>query len=133
MKKLFLILICLFVSFHPLNGQTNKWTEVYKNTNGDIEYIDFENIRQIGDYIYWYNLTNYIEPRKNIMSLSTYFKGDCEEMKFKFLNFNYFLGRMGTNLQTSEPPISELKEWKFSSPGMATHYYLKLVCEFEKK
>ena len=133
MKKLFLTLICLFVSFHPLNGQTNKWTEVYKHTNGDIEYIDFENIRQIGDYIYWYNLTNYIEPRKNIMSLSTYFKGDCEEMKFKFLNFNYFLGRMGTNLQTSEPPISELKEWKFPSPGMVTHYYLKLVCEFEKK
>ena len=84
MKKLFLTLICLFVSFHPLNGQTNKWTEVYKHTNGDIEYIDFENIRQIGDYIYWYNLTSYIQPRKNIMSLSTYFKGDCEEMKFKY-------------------------------------------------
>ena len=133
MKKLFLTLICLFVSFHPLNGQTNKWTEVYKNTNGDIEYIDFENIREIGGYIYWFNLTNYLKPRKNIMSLSTYFKGDCEEMKFKFLNFNYFLGRMGTNLKTSEPPISELKEWKFPSPGMVTHYYLKLVCGFEKK
>ena len=30
----------------------NKWTEVYKNTNGDIEYIDFENIREIHGYIY---------------------------------------------------------------------------------
>ena len=86
MKKLLLILIFLFVSSNPLNGQTNKWTEVYKNTNGDIEYIDFENIREIGGYIYWFNLTNYLEPRKNIMSFSTYFKGDCIEMKFKFLN-----------------------------------------------
>ena len=73
----------------------------------------------------------------NILILKTYFIYigltliiqssifNCREMKFKFLN--YFLGRMG------EPPISELKEWKFPSPGMVTHYYLKLVCEFEKK
>ena len=134
MKKLFLTLICLFVSFHPLNGQTNKWTKVYKHTNGDIEYIDFENIRESGGHIYWYTLTDYLEPLKNnIMSMSSYTKGDCNEMKFKYLNFDYFLGRMGTNLQTSEPPIGELKEWKFPSPGMVTHYYLKLVCEFEKK
>ena len=144
MKKLLLILICLFVSLDPLNGQTNKksfgetestlWTKVFKLETGDIEYIDFENIRESGGYVYWYKLTEYLEPKENIMSMSTYYKGDCDEMKYRYVNFNYFSDSMGDNFIISYPPVrDDLKGWRFPTPETRSHYYLKLVCELSEK
>ena len=130
-KYLFLFLIQFFY-FESLNGQTQKWTKFHEYDNGDIKYIDVENIRVSDGFLYWYDLVDYLEPSNNLMSMSSYNKGDCKEMKSKYLNIRYFLGQMGTHFLTSRSPPDLFTGWFSTTPGEVGHKALKFVCEVKK-
>ena len=124
MKKLILILICLFFCF-PSHG---KWKPTGK-INDNIWYLDFENIRSDNKFVYFYELIDFNEPLNTSdgksMSTILYSRGDCTEMKFEHLNQTYFEKPMGVDLKVS---IERRGKWFYPQPNSIGYDVLKVVC-----
>ena len=149
MKKLLLILICLFVSFEvrSVSSTKHEWTKTHEFDVVDF-YLDLKNIESRNNFVYWYQLLNSKEdekwsdtneplPKSHIY----YKKGDCGDMKYKDLNIFEYQEPMGKEYVRSFPPSKlnekgkfvEDKKWKFPRPGSSGEYELKLVCEISSK
>ena len=59
MKKLLLILICLFVSFEvrSVSSTKHEWVKVQEYNNVDY-YLDIKNVKTRNGFLYWYYLGN---------------------------------------------------------------------------
>ena len=60
-----------------------EWTKVAEFVNGDTVYVDFDRIRKNGEYVYWWDLSNYVKPiSEGIFSSKMYKQGDCKVFRF---------------------------------------------------
>ena len=76
-----------------------KWTEVTKgggdNNSGDTFFIDFETIRKVDEYIYFWGLNDYLKPiRHGHFSNKFYKQGDCKLFRYKLLSFSFHVEPM---------------------------------------
>ena len=130
MKKLLLILICLFVS-SPSKGE---WVFSWMN---DIlmSYIDFETIRSDGEYRYYNSVINLIEPLGDgTECISAERKVDCEVLSTMITkSFSHkldFCKGDGRDLQKDKP---YLLRWEYPPPGSYGEVELEKVCNYKIK
>ena len=90
-------------------------------------YVDFERIRKVDGYIYWWSLTDYLKPdSQGWLSNKIYFQGDCKLFRFKYLRFSFHNEPMGRGTVDSYSP--ENPEWNYPLPDSVWETTLKTVC-----
>ncbi len=126
MKKLLLILTLLFsVMFSSLSYA--EWTYITKNTYGDEYYLDFETIRKNDGYVYYWYLSNYLEPSEmGNFSATMYHKGDCKLFRFKYLSYIFYKGPMGKGTENITEHVNN--NWIYPSPDSVISAILENVC-----
>ena len=60
MKKLYFIFVVLLYVMFSFNSFAG-WTKVGKNTRGDAFYVDYERIRKVDGYVYYWELTDFVK------------------------------------------------------------------------
>ena len=105
----------------------SEWTWVTENVNRTTYYVDFERIRKVDGYVYWWELSDYLKPKKyGDLSYKTYRQGDCKLFRFKTLTGVSHKEPMGGGTGDSYSP--ENPEWNYPSPDSAVEHILKTVC-----
>ena len=128
MKTLLTVLTVFFtVMFSPPSYA--EWTKVGENISGDTYYVDFERIRKVDGYVYWWELGDYLKPNKNgILSAKVYNQGDCRLFRRKLLSFSFYKEPMGGGTAQSASPKNQ--EWIYPSPRSVGEGILNQVCSW---
>ena len=115
MKTLLTIFTLLFTLMFSSTSFAD-WTKVSENRGGTF-YVDFERIRKVDGFVYYWTLSDYIKPTKyGDLSSKIYNQGDCKLFRYKYLSVSYYTQPMGmgTHSTSSNKPD---KEWKYPSPN----------------
>jgi len=127
MRVLFLILILLSSS-----TAYAEWLGMIKNDDGDTYYVDFDRIREIDGYVYYWQLADYVKPISNeFWSAKTYHQGDCKLFRFKHLTVYFHKEPIGGGDGKIIYPTNSDK-WMYPPPNSPTEYVLKSVCDKEQ-
>ena len=131
MKKLLLIFTLLFSTLMFSTPSYAEWTKVSTNVDGDTFYVDFERIRKVDGYVFYWSLTDYLKPDDDgDLSAKTYKQGDCKLFRFKVLSWSFHKEPMGGgNGKTDNTPE---KEWYYPPPDSSLETVLKSVCAVPK-
>jgi len=104
-----------------------EWTKLGENVRGSTFYLDFERIRKVDGYVYFWYLQDYLKPDKyEDFSAKIYVQGDCKIFRVKYLSFSYHKEPMGGG--TGEVNASESKEWIFPTPDSVIEEILNKSC-----
>ncbi len=105
------------------------WTEVGENDSGDIFYVDFERIRKVDGYVYWWDLTDYFKRTESgHLSGKVYNQGDCKFFRNKYLSYSFHKEPMGGGVGEVQEPVKESQGWKYPSPNSIAETILQSVC-----
>ena len=125
MKKL-LILTTLIFSVLFSFPSFAEWTKMSENVNGTF-YVDFERIRKVDGYVYWWTLTDLLKPdKRGDLSAKMYKQGDCKLFRYKNLSISTHKEPMGGG--TVEPYNLKNPEWNYPHPNSSNEEILKKVC-----
>ena len=126
MKKLLLIFTLLFSTAMYSTPVRAEWTEVSKNVDGTIFYVDLERIKKQDGYVHYWRLSNYLKPEDGVLSAKVYSQVDCNLFRFKILRHSFHKKPMGNGAaDTYNPPD---KGWEYPSPNSSHELLLKTVC-----
>jgi hypothetical protein len=93
-------------------------------------YIDFERIREHGGHAYYWRLDNFVEPQEyGAMSVRTYYQADCEQFRYKWLNFSAYPKPMGEGISV-ETVNEPAKNWRYPPPDSIAEVLLKNICDY---
>ena len=125
MKKLITTLILLVMFISPSYA---KWEEVAKGENEDTFYVDFDRVRIVNGYVYFWILTDRLKPDSyGDLSFKGEMKVDCKLFRFRFLSFNAYSQPMGKgkySVSNSRPDT----EWRYPEPNSSLQIILRAVC-----
>ena len=94
--------------------------------NKFIFYVDFERIKKVDGYVYFWNLVDYIKPGKyGDLSEKSYNQGDCKLFRVKVLSGSFHKERTGRGTG-SDGKITG--KWKYPSPNSVSEILLNSVC-----
>ena len=126
MKKLILIII-LFLTFSSICRGEFEWTLIVKSKQGDSFYIDLNVIEKKRNYVYFWQLNDYVKPTPGgYLSNIEYVLGDCKLIKDRVLKQYFSKTPMaGRIVAKYEKP----HEWNEShGPNSITGMILSVVC-----
>ena len=133
MKKRLLTFTLLFSTLMFSSPSYGEWTKVSKNVHGDSFYVDFERIKKHGGYVYWWSLSDYLEPTKyGDLSDKKYKQGDCNLFRYKELSYSFHQEPMGEGNGDVSEPMAALKGWKYPSPNSSAEMILTNVCSLSE-
>ena len=97
------------------------------SNRGDIFYVDFERIRKVDGYVYYWSLSDYLKPTKfGDLSSKSYDQGDCKLFRYKGLSWSFHKEPMGGG--TGETFNYNDNDWRYPPPNSIDESILKLVC-----
>jgi len=129
MRKLILLLTTLILSLTMMFASPSyaEWVKVDENVKGT-NYVDFERIRKVDGYVYYWELTNFSKPTNSgDLSVKVYLQGECKLFRYKILSFSIYSEPMGGG--TGET-ANLSKKWKYPHPKSLGETVLKTVCVF---
>ena len=127
MKKLLILLFSILISFNSYGD----WKWIGENINNSQYYIDFEKIKSVDGYIYYWTLSDLLKPDKDgDFSYITYDQGDCKLSRIMSLSEFYYTQPMGAGSVITNNIKNP--EWAYPPPGSAHEYMLELVCDYVK-
>jgi hypothetical protein len=125
--KSFLTIFTLVFSVTFSSTSFAEWAKVTTNANGSTYYVDFERIRKHSGYVYWWDLVDYLKPKRNgVWSSQTYYEGDCGKFRLRILGDVFHKQPMGRDTGTSS--TRKNPEWSYASPRSIDETILKSVC-----
>ncbi len=105
-----------------------EWEKVSENLQG-IFYVDFEEIKKVDGYVYWWELGDFRKPsQKGTLSAQVYNQGDCENFRFKSLSFSFHKESMGKGTGVTDNIPDEL--WAYPPPNTSGETILTAVCAY---
>ena len=126
MKKLITTLILLLMFSSPSYA---KWTKVVTDVGGNTFYLDFERIRKVDGFVYWWQLTDFLKPNQyGHFSGKSYRQGDCKSFRWKILSWSLHKEPMGGGTGYTPPVPKEHKDWKYPPPDTVDETILTKVC-----
>ena len=126
MKKLTLILSLVFTVTLSSTSYA-EWEKVAQNVDGSTYYVDFERIRKVDGYVYYWVLSNFSKPNDwGNLSSKIQKQGDCKLFRFKKLSASFHTQPMGGG--TGEYYSPRDPQWKHPSPNTGGDVILKKVC-----
>ncbi len=104
-----------------------KWTKTGENAKGNTYYVDFERMRKVDGYVYFWELTDFLKPDEwGSLSVKGYLQGDCKLFRVKNLSYSFHNEPMGGG--TGETFNLKNPEWKYPTPNSVGETTLKQVC-----
>ena len=103
-----------------------EWTKVVVNVKGNTSYVDFEGIRKVDEYVYFWYVVDFFEPNNGYLSINHYVQGDCEIFRFKYLSLVFHRQPMGRDIGRTVNP--ENPGWDYPPPDTSGESILKSVC-----
>ena len=89
--------------------------------------MDFERIRKVDGYVYFWDLIDLLKPDKDgDLSYRNYLQGDCKLFRVKILSFNYHKSEMGEGNSSTVNPKNP--EWRYPTPKSIFEVILNSVC-----
>jgi len=140
MRKLLILFTLLFSTVMFSSTSFAEWTKVgvsegvgttkWKQLRNNL-YVDFERIRKVDGYVYWWELEDYLKPDKfGTFSWKAYKQGDCKLFRFMELSGSSHKEPMsrgsGDRWNVKNP------EWEYPSPNSSGETILKSVCDHVK-
>ena len=105
-----------------------EWTEVTQNVSGVKHYVDFERIRKVDGYIYYWILEDYGKPDKDgVFSEKLYVQGDCKLFRVMYLSSSFYKEPMGGG-STLNFNVTNLQKWNYLPPDSVGEVVLETVC-----
>ena len=125
MKPLLTIITLVFTMMFSSTSFA-EWTKVGESVTGNTFYVNFERVRKVDGYLYWWQLTDYSKLDKyGDLSAKTYKQGDCKLFRLLTLSFSYHKEPMGGG--TGD--VNTLKQdWVYPSPESMNDTILTQVC-----
>ena len=103
-----------------------EWTEVGQSVDGDTYYVDFERIRKVDGYVYYWSVVNLPEPdQTGNFSYKVYFQGDCKLFRHKWMHFTAHKELMGEGVG---PDATLPDKWQYPPPNSVNESLLNTVC-----
>lgn len=104
-----------------------EWTEVSESVANDTFYVDFERVRKVNGYVYYWILTDYLIPSEfGDLSAKQYNQGDCKN--FRFLSLSYVFHKEPMGEGRGDVQASANKNWQYPVPDSVNETLLKNVC-----
>ncbi len=128
MKILPITFILLFSLIFSSNSFA-EWTKIGKNTNGDTFYVDFDRIRKVDGYVYYWELTDFAKPIQKYLSGKIYKQVDCRLFRFKWLSLSYHKLSMGKGFGDEDKPVKKHQSWKYPQPNSIGETVTQSVCD----
>ena len=90
-------------------------------------YVDFDRVRKVDGYVYYWMLVDYLKPKKfGDLSGKLYKQGDCKLFRDKILSASFHPEPMGKGIGENLNPKNP--EWEYPPPHSAGEVTLKSVC-----
>ena len=106
-----------------------NWDKIGQNVGGSAFFVDRSTIKKTNSgKIFFYLLTDYSKPNKNVLSVTTYIEGNCDRYQWRFLKDIYYNEPMGNGDVLAT--INETGEWNFNVKGSIMETIMKYVCRF---
>ena len=127
MKRL---LITIFLLLTLPSTSFAKWTFVI-SSNEEKHYIDYEKIKTRGEYLYYWELTDKINPtleeiqNSQFLSYIKYIKVNCSISAYMNMQITTFKYLYGNGKSRTEQPDSA---WRYAIPGTTAEYLINVVC-----
>ena len=133
MKTLLTIFTIVFTVMFSSNSFAG-WTMLIEGrNNGNDYYVDYERIRKVDVYVYYWFLTDYGKRDEyGMFSAKEYHQVDCKLFRFKTLSFVFYKEPMGKVIGDTPPVPKEHQFWKYPPPNNTNELTLKLVCALKK-
>ncbi len=126
MKKLSIILILLFSVMFSFNCFA-KWEYLTRDINDNTFYLDYERIRKVDNFIYFWVLTNFSSIDKfGELSTIYYREGDCKLFRDRDLEVRGFTKSMGKGIMKQYKP--EITEFETPFPNTVNERILNVIC-----
>ena len=126
MKKLLLLLFSLIFSFNSYGA----WVGSAVDANGNIYYLDFENIKNTNGYTYYWEMINYAEPTDKYLSIATYREADCDLHRFKDLTFNGYTQEMAEGVPETIDLTEFVEDWAYPIANTLGEFIFSSVCKW---
>ena len=127
MKSLLFIFTFIFYTLIFSSPSYARWEKVDERENGDTFYVDFERMRKVDGYVYFWDLLDHLKPTEyGDLSSEVYKQGDCKLFRYKGLSWSFHKEPMGGG--TGEVNNDPDKEWKYPPPNSAGETIIKSVC-----
>ena len=124
MKKLITTLTLLLMFSSPSYAE---WEIVAKDMDGNTFYVDFDRIRKVDGFVYFWELVDFVKPTQyGEFSFREYLQGDCKLFRFKVLTEVYYKQSMGRG--TSSEHTQKNPKWHYPRPVSVVESILKKVC-----
>ena len=124
-----LLILIIFIVFSSTGFA--EWKKISISADGISYYVDFKRIRKQGEYVYFWQLSNYLKPTKDgDFSAKKYSQGDCKEFKYKILSSSYHKKTMGRGRSDGQDPVK--KGWRYPPPNSVIETVLRAVCKHIK-
>ncbi len=125
MGRIYLIIFLLI----PFLAKADfNWKKIGQNVNGSAFFVDNSTIKKNSDKIFFYLLTDYSIPEDNILSVTTYMEGNCNQYQWRFLKDIYYGEPMGNGDVIAT--INETGEWNSNVKNSIMEKIMKYVCKF---
>ncbi len=122
MKYILLISTLMFSA-----GSWAEWALVSTSVVGNKIYVDFDRIRKVNGFVYYWQIIDFLEPNGNgTLSDKTYYKADCETVRSMTLSISAYKTPMaeGDAITTYTPD----PEWHYAQPDSVLEIVLEAVC-----
>ncbi|MDC1429749.1 hypothetical protein N8199_07615 [Emcibacteraceae bacterium] len=137
MKKILLSFTIIFSTMFT-SVSFAEWTKVFKNGSGVEFFVDFDTIRYNDEFVYSWQLVNYLEPLEkeridfwNVpfdpLSWKTYYKYDCKSFGLQDLSHTFYQLPYGEGVGITIPINS--KNWDYPQPGSRHINIMKSICK----
>jgi len=104
-----------------------EWTKVGESELGNIMYVDFERIRNQDGFVYFWSLTDLLEPNAmGDFSSSRYARGDCKLFRMKILSYVFHQQPMGRDVGDTQNRSN--REWIYPRPDTLNERALTRGC-----
>ena len=125
--KTLIIFLALTFSVMFSSSSYAEWKWVSESVKGNNFYVDYERIRKVDGFVYYWYLTDYLKPDKDgDLSEKSYIQGDCKLFRFKILSGSFHKEPMGGGSPKNVTPKNP--QWGFPSPNSVNEIILKEVC-----
>ena len=94
MKKITLLLV-IFFTFLFSTISWGEWKFVTETINGSKYYYEKDRVRKSRKYLYFSILTDYIKPKRGVLSYTTYTQLKYSILRFKNWKYQWYDNSMG--------------------------------------
>jgi len=135
MKKFIFILLAVFLNCNFIYAAEFGWSKVVTNISKDTTfYFDKKTIFKVGNYKYYWMLSDYIIPFEDVKSTITHNVVNCRTFNNKTIIYTSYTGHMGKGkvdldfILAEDTPDHPMAKWKFLSEDTSHGLVLRKVC-----